>query len=90
MARTGLQKEGAATCKQHMQLAMTAHRAAESTARTRSARLWRVLGEVEGSDCAHMVEAHVAMAKSAVAAREVLTVAQRQTLKTLMEQMLKG
>ena len=37
-----------------------------------------------------MVEAHVAMAKSAVARAEVLTVAQRQTLKTLMEQMKKG
>ena len=84
----GLQKEGAATCKQHMQLAMTAHRAANQLLEPAAPDFGAYSAKLKEAT-AHMVEAHVAMAKSAVAAREVLTTAQRQTLKTLMEQMHK-
>jgi Spy/CpxP family protein refolding chaperone len=81
-----LQRDAASACTMHMRLAMTTYQAANrllEPAAPRFAAYSAKLKEAAG----HMVEAHVAMAKAAVAARNVLTAAQRQTVKDRMAQM---
>jgi Spy/CpxP family protein refolding chaperone len=83
-----LQKEAEPVCMQHMKLAMTTHQAANQLLESAAPDFAAYSAKLKEAT-AHMVEGHVAMAKAAVAAREVLTTAQRQTLKDLMEQMHK-
>lgn len=83
-----LQGEAQPLCVHHMEMAMTSHHAAnqllDATAPDFTAFKAK-LNEAAG----HMVEAQLAMAKASVAAREVLTVAQRQAMKSQMEEMHK-
>ena len=81
-----LQKEAEPACAEHMRLAMTTVGAANQllTAATPDYVAYSAkLNEAAG----HMIEAHVALAKAAVAARNVLTPAQRQTLTDHMAEM---
>lgn len=83
-----LQNEAQPVCMRHMQLAMAGHQAANQLLEAAAPDFTTYAAKLKETT-AHMVEGQVAMAKAGVAAREVLTPAQRQTLKTLMEQMHK-
>lgn len=83
-----LQNEAQPACMRHMHLGMTAHQAANQLLDGAAPDFAAYAGNLKEAT-AHMVEGHVAMAKAAVAARDVLTAAQRQTLKSLLEQMHK-
>jgi hypothetical protein len=83
-----LQKEAEPSCTRHMQLAMTAHKAANELLAAAAPDFAAFAAKLKEST-AHMVEGHVALARAAVAARDVLSLEQRQTLENLMEKMHK-
>lgn len=87
MARLeALQKAAEPVCAEHMRLAMEAHRAANQMLEPASPDFMAYAAKLREM-AGHIVEAHVTMAKAAVAARNDLTPAQRTTLKNLMAQM---
>jgi len=81
-----LQKQAEPGCRQQMQLGMAAHQAANQLLETGAPDFAAYQAKLTEAT-AHMVQGHVMMAKAAVAARGVLTAAQRQTLKSLMQPM---
>lgn len=83
-----LQKGAQPACAEHMRLGMAAMQDAN---RLLDAAIpdWSAYAAKLKEATAHMAEGHVAMARAAVAAREVLTAAQRQTLKDRAAQMHK-
>ena len=83
-----LQKQAQPDCAHHMQLAMTSHMAASQLLDAATPDFSAFEAKLQEATT-HMVEAHVVMAKAAVAARDVLTPAQRQTLKDQMGMMHK-
>ena len=83
-----LQKEAQPACLHHMQLAATAHMAASQLLDSATPDFSAFEARLKEATT-HMVEGHVVMAKAAVAARDVLTAAQRQTLKNQMGMMHK-
>ena len=84
-----LQKEAEPACTEHMRLGMTTLQAANQLLEAATPDYTAYSAKLKEAS-AHMVEAHVEMAKAAVGARNVLTTAQRQTLKDRMAQMHKG
>lgn len=83
-----LEKEAEPVCSQHMRLGMTTHQTANQLLEAAEPDFSAYASQLKQAT-AHMVEGHVVMARAAVAARDVLTAAQRQTLKNVMEQMHK-
>lgn len=83
---TALQKQAETTCREHMRLGMEAHQAANRLLEADKPDFMAFTAKLKEA-AGHMVEAHVAMAKAAVAARGDLTTAQRQTVKDLVQQM---
>ena len=83
-----LQKQAEPACTQHMQAAMAAHHSANALLDARSPDFAAYTARLKEAT-AHMVEGHVAMTKAAVAARDVLTPAQRESLKSSMARMHK-
>ena len=81
-----LQKEAQPSCAHHMQAAMTAHMGASQLLDAANPDFSAFESKLKEATT-HMVEGHVVMAKAAVAARDVLTPAQRQALKTQMGMM---
>lgn len=83
-----LQKQAEPACTEHIRLGMESHRAANQLLEATSPDFTAYSTKLKEAT-AHMVEGHVAMARAAVAARAVLTAAQRRTLKDRMAQMHK-
>lgn len=83
-----LQKQAEPACAEHMRLGLESHRAANQLLEATSPDFTAYSAKLKEAT-AHMVEGHVGMARAAVAARAVLTAAQRQTLKDRMAQMHK-
>ncbi len=84
-----LKKDAETACTEHMRLGMTAHQAANQLLEAAApdfAAYSAKLTEAAG----HMVEGQVAMARAAVAARDVLTPSQRQALTHQLGSMHKG
>lgn len=81
-----LQKQAQSECMNHMHLAMSAHHAALPLLDAAAPDFTVFTAKLKEAS-AHMAEGHVAMAKAAVAAREVLTAEQQQKLKSRMHQM---
>ena len=74
-----LQKQAQADCARHVQLANATQRAANQLLEATAPDFAAYAAKLRETS-AHTVEAQVAMAKSAVAARKVLTNGQRQTI----------
>ncbi len=83
-----LQKQAQPDCAHHMQLAMTSHMAASQLLDAATPDFSAFEARLKEATT-HMVEGHVVMAKAAIAARDVLTAAQRQTLENQMGMMHK-
>lgn len=83
-----LQKQAQPACAGHMRLGMESHRAANQLLEVASPDFAAYSAKLKEAT-AHLVEGHVAIARAAVAARSVLTAAQRQTLKDRMAEMHK-
>ena len=83
-----LQKEAEPACTQHMRLGMTAHHEANQLLDAAAPDFTAYANKLKKAT-AHMVAGHVVMAKAGVAARGVLSDAQKQSWKSLMGQMHK-
>jgi len=84
-----LQNQVEPGCKHHMQAGINDFRSANQLLDAASPDFGAYSAKLkEGS--MHMVEAHVALAKAAVGARDVLTAAQRDKMKSMMAQMHAG
>jgi Spy/CpxP family protein refolding chaperone len=83
-----LQKQAEPECAHHFQAAMASHMAANQLLEAASPNFSAYDAKLKEA-ATHMVEGMEVMAKAGVSARDVLTPAQRQTLKTRMEQMHK-
>lgn len=83
-----LQKRAETACAEHMRLAMESHHAADRLLEADSPDFTAYSAKMKEA-AAHMAEGHIVMARAAVAARNVLTATQRQTLKDRMAQMHK-
>jgi Spy/CpxP family protein refolding chaperone len=83
-----MQKQAQAACTKHMELAMATHNAANQMLEASSPDFAAYSAKMKEA-AVHMAEGQVTMAKAAVEARNILTAAQRQTLKSLAEQMHK-
>lgn len=83
-----LQKQAEPACTQHMRMAMELHRAANAMLDDATPDFAAYTARLKEAT-SHMAEGHVAMAKAAVGARDVLTPAQRTSLKESMARMHK-
>jgi len=81
-----LQKEAQPACAEHMRLGMTAVQEANKLLDAASPD-WSAYAAKLSAATTHMAEGLVVMARAAVSARDVLTPAQRQTLKERTAQM---
>ena len=79
-----LQKQAQADCAHHVQLAMAAQRASNQLLEATAPDFAAYAAKLKEAS-AHTVEAQVVMAKSAVAARKVLTNGQRQTISSRLQ-----
>lgn len=79
-----LQSESEKACATHMNLAMTAHRAANQMLEANRPNFDAYAAKLKEAT-GHMVEAMVVTAKAAVNARDALTASQRETLKKTIE-----
>ena len=79
-----LQKQAQPACMQHMQMGMTEHRAADQMLAAAKPDLAAYSAKMKEAT-AHMVEGNVAMLKAGIAARDILTPAQRQKCEEMMK-----
>ena len=79
-----LQKQAQPGCMQHMQMGMTEHRAADQMLQAAKPDLTAYAAKMKEA-AAHMVEGNVAMLKAGIAARDILTPAQRAKCEEMMK-----
>jgi Spy/CpxP family protein refolding chaperone len=79
-----IQKQAQADCARHVHLAMPAQQAANQLLEAAAPDFAAYTAKLREAS-AHTVEARLAMAKSAVAARKVLTNGQRQTITSRLQ-----
>jgi Spy/CpxP family protein refolding chaperone len=79
-----IQTQAQADCARHVRLAMPAQRAANQMLEATAPDFAAYAAKLKEAS-AHTVEAQLAMAKSAVAARKVLTNGQRQTITSRLQ-----
>jgi Spy/CpxP family protein refolding chaperone len=80
-----LQKEAQPVCMQHMQAGMAEHRAANEMLQAAAPDFTAFSAKLKAAS-GHIVEGYVAMAKAGVAARGILTPAQRDKMADVMKQ----